>query len=352
MRITILSFFSGLVERGVEVYVDELSRRLKDNFQIEIIQSSNLNSPSLPYSGKESIILRRLFLDLSSWQIKQATQDTLKHLEENPPDILYPVNNGWQSLLCKKFCSNHKTKLLLAGHSGPGWDDRVNLWLKPDIFICFSKHQQKWVKSINRGVKTEVIPHSVDLTKFSPKKRPNLLKLPKPIFVSVSALSPQDRGGETNKNIDSTIKAIAKLKAGSFLLIGKGEDQTRIDKLAKSLLGSNRYQRLTMSHNIIHKYYQATDVFTLASSTSESFGLVYLEAMACGLPVVATDDSLRREIIGPAGVFIKSPQDIQEYSHGLLTALKKKWGNTPRAQSRKFSWKKAELMYQKLFRSL
>ncbi|MBI2009618.1 MAG: glycosyltransferase family 4 protein [Candidatus Chisholmbacteria bacterium] len=383
MHIVILSFFSGLVERGVEVHVDELSHRLSSNHQVEVITASELPSPIKPYTNTESKILRRLYFDQISLAIKRATKTVLAKLTIDPPDLLYPVNNGWQSILSQRFCRLYKTKLILAGHSGPGWDDRVNLWLKPDVFIAFSPSQSEWAKTHSRGVNVVTIPHSVDTTKFNPHITPKKLNLPKPIFVTVSALSPKSGGGlpakafgwrngqiaawdvrrplrhaanatagETVKNIEATIKAVASLKSGSLLLIGKGEAENRIDKLGKQLLGPKRYQRFYVSHHDINQYYTASTVFTLASSASEAFGLVYLEALACNLPVVTVDDPLRRFIIGHAGVFIKDPDDRADYSGGLTQALQTNWGHKPRLQAQKFSWENTIGQYETLLKNL
>lgn len=342
MRIVILSFFQNSVTRGVETYVAGFKKHLSNYFQIEVVSDPNVS----PYTGHENSLLRRLYLDHTSRGIYRASRRRLAELASRPPDILYPVNNGWQSLLCKFFCSRYKTKLVLAGHSGPGWDDRINLMLKPDVFIAFSKAQRRWAGN------SITIPHGVDLKQFSPLQKKANLNLPKPVFVTTSALSPQGRAGETHKNIDLTIKALAALEKGSLLLIGKGRDKDRIDKLAKSLLGPKRYLRISVSHNIINRYYTAGDIFTLVSSASEAFGLAYLEALASNLPVVTINDPLRREIIGPAGIFIKDPYNITRYSRGLRKAAKTNWGNKPRNQAEKYSWDKIAPQYQQLFKSL
>ena len=316
MRIVSLSFYSGQVERGVEVYVKELSNRLS----IELI-----SLPAPQYTGSESTLLRRLYLDTTSRAIFQLTRSVLVRLAQHPPDILYPVNNGWQSILCKLFCLQHKTKLLLAGHSGPGWDDRVNLWLHPDAFITFSQAQAKWARGVTKKVPLYVIPHAVDTNQFKPGKSPLRLSLPRPIILCVAS---------GNKNVSATIKAVNRLKKGSLLLIGDGPGAIQVP------------------HSQIQNYYQAADLFTLASSTSEAFGLVYLEALACNKPIVTIDDDLRREIIGPAGVFIKNPSNIDEYSRGLQKAMDTKWGNIPQVQSQKYSWSKITPQYEKLFSSI
>lgn len=346
MRLSVLSFFSGAIERGVEVYVSQLVSRLG----AQVLTPAH---PIRPYSGTEPLLLRRVYLDKTSRAIFKATQRALSQLHEQPPDFLYPVNNGWQSILCKLFCLRHpKTKLILAGHSGPGWDDRVNLWLCPDVFVAFSRAQAQWARGVNPKARIEVIPHAVDLDQFRPGESSLKLHLQPPIFVTVSALTRQGRAGETNKNITATINAVSKLKRGSLLLLGGGPDTDRINQLAKSKLPDKRYLQIIVSHNIINQYYQVADVFTLASSTSESFGIAYLEALACNLPVVTIDDDLRREIIGPAGVFVKDPNNASEYARGLATALSKKWGNTPRLQAQTYSWDNTLNQYQQLFTSL
>lgn len=348
MRIVALSFFSGLVERGVEVYVGELAGRLGKD--VEVITGRALGVS--PYSGKEPVLLRRFYLDAVSLKIKEATRTILKNLETNPPDILYPVNNGWQSILAKRFCRVHKTKLILAGHSGRGWDDRVNLWLKPDVFIAFSQAQAQWAQKVSRGARIETIPHGVAVDTFKPGESSLNLKLQRPIFVTVSALSLKSRAGETVKNVDLTIEALARLGKGSLLLIGQGQDEARIDQLAKEKLGDRRYQRVAVSHNSMQEYYRAADVFTLASSPSEAFGISLLEALASNLPVVVQDDVIRREIVGNAGVFIKNPNDISEYSQGLADALKNDWNEKPRTQAQKFSWEQVIGQYKKLFQDI
>src|SRR3989338_1741108 len=151
MRVTLLSFYSGHIDRGVEVYAQELKRRLSSHLQIDIISAPRIN-----WKGN------------FSGQIAHFTRQALNQLESHPPDILYPLNNRWQSILCKVFCLRHKTKLILGGHSGLGWDDKLNLWLFPDVFICFTHAQEQWAKSVNPWAKTVVIPHGVDIDKFYP----------------------------------------------------------------------------------------------------------------------------------------------------------------------------------------
>ena len=73
--------------------------------------------------------------------------------------------------------------------------------------------------------------------------------------------------------------------------------------------------------------------------------------MASGLAVVATDDPIRREIVGDAGLFV-DPTDTKEYLKVLEKALKIKWGSKPRLQAEKFDWDKIAKDYEKLFLEL
>ena len=97
--------------------------------------------------------------------------------------------------------------------------------------------------------------------------------------------------------------------------------------------------------------YSRANVFTLASKTYESFGIVLVEAMASGLPVVATDDPIRREIVGDAGLFV-DPTDTDAYAAAIEKALNTDWGNKPRKQAEKFDWDVIAKQYEDLFNTL
>jgi len=98
--------------------------------------------------------------------------------------------------------------------------------------------------------------------------------------------------------------------------------------------------------------YRACDVFVFLQRSSEAFGIVYLEAMASGLPVVAADDSARREIVGDAGVFVDDSGNVDGLGEAIEKALETDWGMRPRGQAKNFSWDKIAVQYEKVFNSL
>jgi len=63
--------------------------------------------------------------------------------------------------------------------------------------------------------------------------------------------------------------------------------------------------------------------------------LTYLEAMACGIPCVAPDDAVRREVIGEAGIFCDVTDDAA-YAEALARALARNWGTVPRSRAERF----------------
>ena len=104
-------------------------------------------------------------------------------------------------------------------------------------------------------------------------------------------------------------------------------------------------------HSSLPGIYRAAQLFCLTSWINESFPVVYLEALASNLPVIATDDPIRRETIGPAGLFV-DPHDISKFSQTITQALNTNWGDLPRQQSLRFDYATVIQHYVSLFKSI
>ncbi len=336
MKIAFLSIYSGQVDRGAEVFVQELAQRLKRRHDVNVYKGEK-SSSFVKYSSGW-----RFYLDRQSRQIKSFTGRVLQHLPKDT-DIIIPVNGGWQSILCRLWTWRHGAKLIISGQSGPGWDDRINLLCRPDAFVALTNYQASWAGKNAFGVKVTRIPNGVDLEKFNPQTKSAKVDLPRPLFLCVAAL-------EADKQVDLTIKAVAKLGKGSLLVLGTGRQQKELEKIGAALL-PGRFRIISVPHAQIPTYYAAADVVTMVPPLSESFGIVFLEALATGKPVVTSNDSPRKEIVGNAGLFV-NPQDVSQYGAALEQALTTNWGEKPRRQAENFSWEKIAKRYEELFKSL
>lgn len=143
---------------------------------------------------------------------------------------------------------------------------------------------------------------------------------------------------------------MSKLKKGSLVISGKGESKEKLEKLGIEKL-PGRFQIINLPHDEMPSLYHSADLFTFATSPWESFGIVLVEAMASGLPIVASDDSIRREIVGDAGIFI-DPTETDAYAQAIERALQIDWKDKSKNQAEKFGWDTIALKYEKLFKSL
>lgn len=353
MKIGFLSFYKGIVPRGVETFVDELASRLSKNHEVTVFQSCQEDKKSYKIEivkfntnnlkDTEKSILRKFFLDHLSLKIALFTIKCIPRLLKNKYDIVIPTNGGWQTLICKIVCLVTRSKLVISGQSGKGYDDRWNLLWRPNLFVALSQRDEHWAKKYLKNVIK--IPNGADLNKFNPNITPAQIPLKKPVVLCVSALTSQ-------KRIPLSVHAIATTDKFSLLVIGHGSDEQKenINNIGKSLLGK-RFLLLEIPHDKIAPYYKAADLFTMPSNSSEAFGIALVEAMASNLPVVATNDEVRKEIIGDAGILV-DPENIDEYSDALEKALKTNWGNKPRLQSENFSWDKIAKEYEKAFKKI
>ncbi|WP_144631555.1 glycosyltransferase family 4 protein [Bordetella genomosp. 13] len=124
----------------------------------------------------------------------------------------------------------------------------------------------------SRGLKNlRVWSRGVDGRKFQPGPRDFLADLPRPIFLSVGRVAKE-------KNLDAFLELDL---PGSKVVVGAGPDEARLRRKFP-----NAHFAGPQPDDMLPKYYSAADVFVFPSLT-DTFGLVMLEAMACGTPVAA-----------------------------------------------------------------
>jgi len=358
VKIAILSLYSGHLDRGVETWTREISTRLRKLGNVVLVLQGGDESYAPNY--KVQVVRLKILLEIPrdkgfirqvlfsayrfSLNLSFSLRALLPLIRFNP-DVVLPSNGNVQSLIVGIAARVFRWKVVMVGHAGIGGHDKWNILTRPAVFVSPSNRGKRWSENLlySRGVKVVSIPHGVDITKFSKNVNPVKLSLVHPRILCVSSMDPF-------KRIDLAIRAISELEEGSLLVIGGNKTQSRLDDLGKSLLGS-RYLRLVVKPADMPGYYAAADVFTLPSTETEAFGIVYLEALASGLPVVATDDDLRHQIVDGAG-YLVDPTDIKSYSDALKKAANKNWGEKPRLQAKKFSWDKIILQYDRLFKEI
>ncbi|MEK9200631.1 MAG: glycosyltransferase family 4 protein [Patescibacteria group bacterium] len=353
MKITFLSYYSGILPRGVEVFVHNLANRLIGlGDEVEVIQSGNALSNSLyrtiripmPINnlgqGYILIILNQI-LDFINGGV--FTLKALRHITSKT-QIVVPTNNRLQAVIIKLWSFFRKYKILISGHGGPGLDERIALWTFPNVFVALSTPQEDWAKKSNPFIKILKIPNGIDLEEFNPKSKPVMLDLPGPIVLCAAAIWPW------MKRQHLLIQAMQHVPNVSLLLVGDGEGRAEIEKLGNKLL-PGRFMLKSFAHKDMPGVYTACDLFAYPTSPWESFGIVLLEGMSSGLGSVVTDDPIRREIVGEAGLYV-DPTNVRAFAKTISDGLRTDWKDAPRKQASKFSWNVISQKYQELFLQL
>lgn len=183
-----------------------------------------------------------------------------------------------------------------------------------DIRGIYRKNMSKFVE----------LPFGAD-EKFIDQKDKDILKdfnidVNKKIILFVGGL---DRN-HYFKGADKLIQAVSELSTIDYhlILVGGGELIPDLKKLSEKLKVDNKITFTGWQSDAkLVKFYQAADLFVLASiDRSEAFGIVLIEAMACGLPVIASDlPGVRAVVKNNVTGLLVAPGDVD----GLKQAIEK-----------------------------
>lgn len=172
-----------------------------------------------------------------------------------------------------------------------------------------------------------LLPNTFDELRFTIAGRPEeLVKryriLPhERVVLTVARLS----AGERYKGYDRIVRALPSIQATGairFVLVGEGDDRPRIEQLAREV-GVERQVTFAgfVPNEELPDHYRLADVFAMPS-TGEGFGIVFLESMGCGTPVVAgnRDGSIDALDGGRLGKLV-DPEYVQSIAEGIRSML-------------------------------
>lgn len=180
--------------------------------------------------------------------------------------------------------------------------------------------------------KIEIIPLFVDTNHFYYRelnKRNELLKTLNISQDKAKIVLYVGRFGRY-KGLEYLINAFKELPENYILvMIGKGPKKQDIIHLTKKLGIKDRVVFLeNISYDELPKYYSAADVFVLPSiDRGEAFGIVVLEAMACGVPVITTElgtGTTYHNINMQTGLHVM-PKDSKALAHAIITIAEENW---------------------------
>lgn len=167
----------------------------------------------------------------------------------------------------------------------------------------------------NFSEKCEVIPIGIDL-EWTKSSKQTFTKPETPIILSVGRLV-------YYKGFEYLIEAMRNVNNAKLIIVGSGPLRK---KLNKQIIDSNLSDRVEiipeLDRESLNSLFKMCDLFVLPSiRKSETFGIVQIEAMACGKPVICTEIGTGTTFINQDGVtgLVVPPEDSQ----ALSTAINK-----------------------------
>ena len=231
------------------------------------------------------------------------------------------------------FLFKPKAKLIVHYHSDIVRQKIFNLLIKPFINHTLNKAKKIIVSNPNLvknspylqkfKEKCEVIPFGVDLSKFENFNEGEVQKIREKYGDFVLFV------GRLNyyKGLEYLIEAMKNIEA-NLVIIGQGSEKKNLEIKIKNLKLENKIFFLPFQpENELVNYYRTCSVFVLPSIfKSEAFGLVLIEAMACGKPVISTELGTGTSFSNQDGItgFVVPPKNSQALAQAIKKILENK----------------------------
>ena len=336
----ITALYNIFIPMGHEVKVIAPASREVNDFGEHFIR---IGRP-FPIPASDSIIRISLSMHLAP-TIKEV-------LAQEKFDIIH-LHEPFMPMLCSavlRFSNTVNVGTFHAAQGKPGynWGRPITTWMlsrrarKLHGHIAVSKPAMDYVSQFVPG-EYEIIPNGVDLNHFRPDVQPlEQYTDGKLNIVFLSRL-------EYRKGANYLLKAFYEIKRQMpntrLLICGAG---TRLRKRYEKWVKDVRLPDVVFTGMVpeqdIARYYKTADIFCLPATSHESFGLILLEAMATGRPIVATNIEGFAAVVthGEEGLLVP-PMTVRPLTEALLKLLNDKqlrlqMGQKGLVTAQKYDW--------------
>ena len=256
-----------------------------------------------------------IFLNYSSKQVRGLKLAAIKEFKKivNSRNFTLCIAHRFKPIYIALFGS--KLPVIGVHHAFGGYKRRTRQWLayhfrerlrllgvsnavRDDMRVSLSKFKTEHIQTLYNRIDVE----AVQVEQVSREEARQFLNLPLDVWIvgNVGRLHPDK---DQTTLIKGFAKALPELPKGSLLAImGSGRLEQQLKQLAVDLDVADSVRFLGQVPRG-RRYFKAFDLFALTSD-HEPFGMVLLEAMAAGVPVIATDCGGAKEVVkDPACLF-------------------------------------------------
>jgi rhamnosyl/mannosyltransferase len=319
---------------GIETHLRALAEGTATRAEVEVLVANNTHETVIDRVG--SIDVKRLKQHFS---VRRAPVclGLAKAIRESNPDVVH-LHLPNPAAVIALFWSGYSGPLMVTYHSdvvrqrllGKMFEPILRLLLmRCDAIIATSAEYAASSPTLRAfASKTRVVPYGIDSTPFSSPSQPDVAairsKYGERIVLAVGRLI-------YYKGFEFLVKAMKDVD-GQLLVIGDGPLRLQLEDQAAALGISDRVSFLgELQNEETAHYYHAASMFVLPSiARSEAFGIVQIEAMAAGTPVINTslDSGVPSvSLHGLTGITV-DPQS----SDGLATAMNYLFDNPDHAR--------------------
>jgi len=342
------------VQRGAEIAIESVAAELAADDDVTLFGSGPAR-PDRPYHYvRAGLIPRERFERIptmppfrSDYIYEEATWAAAMLRHYHPADFELTVTCSFpfvNQLATRR--PGHRPPHVFVTQNGdfPALSDKQEYRaFRCDGLVCtnplyFERQRLRW--------RSALIPNGIDPTRFTPgRSQRAALGLPTdvPIVLMVSALI-------DSKRVLQGMAAVATVPDVHFVVAGNGPLRDEFDAIGERLM-PGRAHRLTLPAEQMPDLYRSVDVM-LHMTYFESFGNIYIEAAASGIPVVAHDSESTRWILGddsPGLIDTDDQTAVVAALHGALSTDAEDLGKRSHAARQRFAWSTVAAQYRTFF---